>query len=117
MRPVTVPVVPPGKDSVRRLQGLAVACLAVAVATLVMLVVVISSPGTFGLAFLDDVGSRVAGTPADASQLRSDVGTLAQVVQALGSGGGVDALQRLADRVDEIDRQVQGLCGVLPIVC
>lgn len=117
MRPVTVPVVPPGKDSVRRLQGLAVACLAVAVATLVMLVVVISSPGTFGLASLDDVGSRVAGIEADLSQMRSDVGTLAQVVQALGSGSGVDALQQLTDRVDEIDRQVQGLCGVLPIVC
>lgn len=93
------------------------ACLAVAVATLVMLIVVIAPPGAFGLASRDDVGSRVAGTLADVSQMRSDVGTLAQAVQALGSGSTVDALQQLTDRVDEIDRQVQGLCGVLPIVC
>ncbi len=116
-RPVIVPPVPPGRDSARRLQGLVVACLAVAVLTLVMLIAVISSPGTFGLAAAADVGPRIEGLDAQVSQLRGDVGTLAQVVQGSSGSGTADALRRLTDRVDEIDRQVHGLCGVLPIVC
>lgn len=108
------PASPPAPD--RRLLAALAAAIGVAVLALVLVFAIIASPASFGIAGTSEVNERLSVVEAAVSQLRGDVGTLAQQVQ---SGGGTPAeqLQELRESVDELRGRVQGLCSVLPVVC
>ncbi|MBL6634362.1 MAG: hypothetical protein ISP32_08270 [Thermoleophilia bacterium] len=112
-----VPAPPPVQAAPdRRLLAALAAAIGVAVLALVLVFAIIASPASFGIAGTSEVNERLSVVEAGVSQLRGDVGTLAQQLQ---SGGGTPAetLQELRESVDELRGQVQGLCSVLPVVC
>lgn len=99
----------------RRMIAVVAASMGVAVLALVLVFAMLVSPGSFGLAITDAVQDRLAVLEAGVGQVRTDVGTLAQELQA--SSGGARSLSELRQAVDDLQQQVEGLCAVLPIVC
>ena len=63
------------------------------------------------------MNDRVSVLEAGVSQLRDDVGTLAQQVQGGAGGTPADQLAELRQAVGDLREQVEGLCSVLPVVC
>jgi len=114
-RPVAVP--PPAQpQSDRRLLAALATAIGVAVLALVLVFAIIASPSSFGIAGTSEVNERLSVVEAGVSQLRGDVGTLAQQLQS-GGGAPADQLRELREAVDELRGEVQGLCSVLPLVC
>jgi hypothetical protein len=108
-----LPQPPAAPDPDRRVTAALAAAMGVAVLALLLVFAIIASPGSFGLASTDAVQDRVAVIEAGVGQLRTDVGTLAQEFQ----GRGGQSVRELQQSVDDLERQVQGLCAVLPVVC
>jgi len=100
----------------RRLLAAVAASIGVAVLSLVLVFAIIASPGSFGLASTSQVNDRVSVIEAGVGQLRNDVGTLARELQS-GGGTPAQAVEQLAQQLDDLRRQVEDLCSVLPVVC
>ena len=100
----------------RRLLAAIAASIGVAVLSLVLVFAIIASPGSFGLASTSQVNDRVSVIEAGVGQLRNDVGTLARELQS-GGGTPAQAVEQLAQQLDDLRRQVEDLCSVLPVVC
>lgn len=111
-----VPVVAPAPPSDRRMLAVVATALGLAVLSLLLVFAVIATPSSFGLADADQVNDRVAVIQAEVGRLRTDVGNLAQELQA-GGGGPAQQVDELRRSLDDLQQQVQGLCSVLPVVC
>ena len=100
----------------RRLVVALATSIGIAVLALVLVFAIIGSPGSFGIASTSDVNERLTIVEAGVTQLRGDVGTLAQRID---SGGGTpsDQLQALREEVSRLRQEVEQLCSVLPVVC
>ena len=105
---------PSGPD--RRLVVALATSIGVAVLALVLVFAMIASPGSFGIASTSDVNERLALVEAGVTQLRGDVGTLAQQID---SGGGTPAeqVQALREEVGKLRAEIESFCSVLPVVC
>lgn len=125
---VTLPVSPPPRPAApapppaapapdRRMVAALAASVGLAVLSLVLVFAILVSPGAFGLASTAEVNDRVSVLEAGVSQLRDDVGTLAQQVQGGAGGAPADQVRELRQSVDDLREQVEGLCSVLPVVC
>lgn len=116
---VQVPVPPPSPASSapdRRLLAVLAASIGLAALSLVLVFAIIASPTSFGLASTSEVNDRVSVVEAGVGQLRNDVGTLARELQS-GGGAPADAVDQVRRDVESLQRQVDGLCSVLPVVC
>lgn len=127
VEPVTEPVrrapaaaaPPPARAAAspdRRMVVALATSIGVAVLALVLVFAMIASPGSFGIASTSDVNERLSLVEAGISQVRADVGTLAQQIDS-GSGTPADQVQALREEVTRLRQEVEQLCSVLPVVC
>ncbi|MFM9019232.1 MAG: hypothetical protein ACKORG_07295 [Actinomycetota bacterium] len=100
----------------RRLVVALATSIGIAVLALVLVFAIIGSPGSFGIASTSDVNERLSLVEAGVTQLRGDVGTLAQRIDS-GGGTPADQLSALRDEVVRLRQEVEQLCSVLPVVC
>lgn len=113
---VPVPPPPPAAAPDRRLLAVLAASIGLAALSLVLVFAIIASPTSFGLASTSEVNDRVSVVEAGVGQLRNDVGTLARELQA-GGGAPADAVEQVRRDLESLQREVDGLCSVLPVVC
>lgn len=100
----------------RRLVVALATSIGIAVLALVLVFAMIGSPSSFGIASTSEVNERLSIVEAGISQLRGDIGTLAQQLDA---GGGTSAgqVQALREEIANLRSEVEQLCSVLPVVC
>jgi len=111
-----VPARPAAPAPDRRLVVALATSIGIAALALVLVFAMIGSPGSFGLASTSDVSERLSVVEAGVTQLRGDIGTLAQQLGATGRAP-ADQVAALRDEVARLRQELEQLCSVLPVVC